>query len=120
MTDITRREFVRDAAMLSGAIGVARSAFELQSTLTMLRRTIPGSSEQLPAVGLGTWRTFDPPSVSAGALETLESTLRVFHGAGGRVIDSSPMYGKSEELSGRLSTKAGINADLFIATKVWT
>jgi diketogulonate reductase-like aldo/keto reductase len=86
----------------------------------MLRRPIPRSSEELPIIGLGTWRVFDPPSTDARTLATLEQTLRVFHDAGGRVIDSSPMYGKSEEIAGRLSTKAGINADLFVATKVWT
>jgi len=86
----------------------------------MLHRPIPRSSEELPVIGLGTWQTFDPPSTDARTLASLEQTLRVLHDAGGRVIDSSPMYGKSEEIAGRLSTKAGINADLFIATKVWT
>jgi diketogulonate reductase-like aldo/keto reductase len=86
----------------------------------MLRRIIPKSSEQLPVVGLGTWRTFDPPSVSDESLKRLESVLQVFTASGGRVIDSSPMYGRSEELTGKLTTRLGINADLFIATKVWT
>jgi diketogulonate reductase-like aldo/keto reductase len=115
MTDMTRREFVKEVA----TIGVVASAVQPQSA-PMLRRAIPRSSDQIPAVGLGTWQTFDPPSASNDALARLESTLRVFHQAGGRVVDSSPMYGKSEDLVGRLSTRAGLNADLFIATKVWT
>ncbi|HEY9228954.1 MAG TPA: aldo/keto reductase [Gemmatimonadaceae bacterium] len=86
----------------------------------MLRRPIPRSSEELPVVGLGTWQTFDPPTASADALARLESTLRVLHLSGGRVVDSSPMYGKSEEIAGRLSRQIGINPELFIATKVWT
>src|SRR6185436_5137577 len=91
-----------------------------QAAPVMLRRPIPGTSEQLPVVGLGTWRTFDPPAVNESSLAQLESVLTVFRSAGGTVIDSSPMYGKSEELTGRLSTKLGLNGDLFIATKVWT
>jgi diketogulonate reductase-like aldo/keto reductase len=87
---------------------------------SMLRRPIPGTSEQLPAVGLGTWRTFDPPIVNDASLAQLELVLTVFKAAGGRVIDSSPMYGKSEELTGRLTKQLGINDDLFVATKVWT
>jgi diketogulonate reductase-like aldo/keto reductase len=53
-------------------------------------------------------------------LAELEATLRVLVDAGGRVIDSSPMYGKSQSVAGTLSTKLGINDSLFVATKVWT
>jgi diketogulonate reductase-like aldo/keto reductase len=120
MTDITRREFVRDVAATGAVLGLARLSEGQPTSPPMLRRPIPKSSEQLPVVGLGTWRTFDPPSVSDASLKQLESVLEVFTATGGRVIDSSPMYGRSEELTGRLSTKLGINADLFIATKVWT
>lgn len=117
MTDISRRTFVKEVA----AIGAAASVVQPMTTPSpMLRRPIPSSAEQIPVVGLGTWQTFDPPSASTDALERLEATLRVFHQSGARVVDSSPMYGKSEELVGRLSTRAGLNPDLFVATKVWT
>ena len=86
----------------------------------MRTRPIPRTNEQLPVVGLGTWQTFDPSSASPDVLARLEQTLRLVHDAGGRVIDSSPMYGKSEEIVGRLTTKLGLNASFFIATKVWT
>src|SRR4051812_22001826 len=97
--DITRREFLKDVAIFGGG---GRVSGVFQTPGPMLRRSIPHSSEQLPVIGLGTWRTFDPASVSLASLAPLEATLRVFHDVGGRVIDSSPMYGKSEELSGRL------------------
>jgi diketogulonate reductase-like aldo/keto reductase len=118
MSEITRREFVRDVAALATAAGFVHHVLPVQSV--MLERAIPKSSERLPVIGVGTWRTFDPPAVSAETLAPLEATLRLFHNAGGKVIDSSPMYGKSEDVVGRVTKKLGINADLFIATKVWT
>jgi diketogulonate reductase-like aldo/keto reductase len=87
---------------------------------TMLTRPVPASGEQIPVIGMGTWSTFDPPSLDEGQLEPLREVLRIFHAAGGRVIDSSPMYGKSEDVAGRLTTELGINDDLFFATKAWT
>lgn len=87
---------------------------------TILLRPIPRTGETIPAIGLGTWQTFDPPHLTPRALEPLSEVLRTFHAAGGRVLDSSPMYGKSERVTGTLSEKLGINADLFLATKLWT
>ena len=79
-------------------------------------RAIPASGERLPAIGLGTWITFDvtdPPARAArGAI------LRAFFAAGGRLVDSSPMYGASEETIGA-SMPSNARA-LFSATKVWT
>jgi diketogulonate reductase-like aldo/keto reductase len=86
----------------------------------MLERQIPRSPECLPVIGLGTWRTFDPPRITPERLAPLEATLRLLHNAGAKVIDSSPMYGKSEDVVGRVSKTTGVNEDLFIATKVWT
>jgi aryl-alcohol dehydrogenase-like predicted oxidoreductase len=80
---------------------------------TMNTRPIPRSQEALPCVGLGTWQTFDTGN-SAPLLEV----VREFFAAGGRVIDSSPMYGRAEEVTGDLVTGAG--ATPFLATKVWT
>jgi diketogulonate reductase-like aldo/keto reductase len=85
----------------------------------MLERAIPRTNERLPAVGLGTWQVFD---VAGDARELVQAreTLRVFTDEGGRVIDSSPMYGSSEEVTGRLAAELGVQAKLFVATKVWT
>ncbi|RYZ16384.1 MAG: aldo/keto reductase, partial [Chitinophagaceae bacterium] len=63
----------------------------------MIRRLIPSSNEPLPAIGLGTWQTFDTDSND----DTLRDVLRGFHGGGGRLIDSSPMYGRAEASIGR-------------------
>jgi len=85
----------------------------------ILRRPIPRSGERLPAVGVGTWQTFD---VGAGAPERaeLKEVLRLLVAGGGSVLDSSPMYGKSESVVGDLTAALGLRGKLFFATKVWT
>jgi len=84
----------------------------------MLSRQIPSTGESLPTIGLGTWRTFDVPATPE-ALTPLANVLKEFYDLGGRLVDSSPMYGKSESVVGQLTDRLGINEDLFIATKVW-
>ena len=73
----------------------------------MLKRPIPRSGEPLPAVGVGTWQTFD---VGANAPERaeLKDVLRLLAQSGGSVVDSSPMYGKSEGVVGDLATGLGL------------
>ncbi len=83
-----------------------------------LERRIPRTGEAIPAVGLGTWQVFD---VAGDAAETAQAreTLKVFVELGGRVVDSSPMYGSSEAVTGQLAAELGVRAKLFLATKVW-
>ena len=85
----------------------------------ILARKIPSTGESLPVVGLGTWQTFDVGE-SAPDRKVLSEVLNTLITKGGKVIDSSPMYGSSEKVVGDLSTATGINEKLFIATKVWT
>lgn len=85
----------------------------------MLKRPIPSSGEQLPVVGLGTWIQFDVGS-SESERKPLREVLRLMAKNGGRVIDSSPMYGHSEEVIGDLATDIGNSDHFFYATKVWT
>lgn len=82
-------------------------------------RRVPGTDETLPVIGLGTWHTFDVGR-SAADRAPLREVLRRFVAAGGRVVDSSPMYGAAEEVVGDLASELGIVDQLFIATKVWT
>lgn len=82
-------------------------------------RTIPKSGETLPAIGLGTWQTFDVGNAATDRAGPRE-VLRLFVDQGGRVIDSSPMYGKSESVVGDLAADTGTAGKLFLATKVWT
>jgi diketogulonate reductase-like aldo/keto reductase len=86
---------------------------------TMLMRGIPSSGEKLPVIGLGTWRTFDV-DLTADIRRQLDEVLSLFVKLGGRVIDTSPMYGRAEEVIGDLTATLGIRDGLFLATKVWT
>jgi diketogulonate reductase-like aldo/keto reductase len=85
----------------------------------MLLRAIPSSGEKLPVIGLGTWQSFDV-GTSTAERAPLEEVLGAFVTFGGRVIDSSPMYGRAEGVAGDLAAKLGLHDRLFLATKVWT
>jgi diketogulonate reductase-like aldo/keto reductase len=85
----------------------------------VIKRVIPSSKEQVTPVGVGTWRTFDAGD-AAFEREPLKGVLRTLIQKTGSVIDSSPMYGRSERVIGELSTELSLNSKLFIATKVWT
>ena len=98
------------AALPSRAAGQAR---------TMNSRPIPATQEALPVIGCGTWIGFDHAPGSP-EYARLPGVLAALFEAGGRVIDSSPMYGRSEENTGDLLTAAGTQARAFLATKVWT
>jgi diketogulonate reductase-like aldo/keto reductase len=84
-----------------------------------LRRPIHSSGELLPAIGLGTYQSFNAGS-SESRRETLREVLRLFTGENGSLIDSSPMYGSSERVVGDLSAELDLRPQLFMATKVWT
>ena len=80
----------------------------------------PGSLPVLPVLGMGTWQTFDPPVLDARRTDPLREVLKRFYDAGGRVVDSSPMYGRAQKLIGRLSRELQINDELYLASKLWT
>lgn len=85
----------------------------------VLRRPIPRSGEQLPVIGLGTWLTFDIGR-SAFDLARRRQVLQEFYAGGGRVVDSSPMYGRAEMVLGELLLQLSSADRTFAATKVWT
>lgn len=103
------------ADALPGRTGAAAAG----ATASMIQRRIPSSGETIPAIGLGTWRTFDVGK-SPAEREPLKEVLERFVALGGRVIDSSPMYGTAEMVVGDLAADLGITRKLFFATKVWT
>lgn len=85
----------------------------------MLTRAIPSTGEPLPVIGCGTWRGFDVGS-DAAARTPLTEVLQALFEAGGSVVDSSPMYGRAEAVTGDLLAARGLRPKAFIATKVWT
>ncbi|WP_242346502.1 aldo/keto reductase [Anaeromyxobacter terrae] len=84
----------------------------------MHTRPIPRTGEPLPCIGLGTWRTFDVGE-AASERAPLAEVLRVLREAGGRLVDSSPMYGRAEAVVGDL-VRAHPEPRPFLATKIWT
>ncbi|MCF8080675.1 MAG: aldo/keto reductase [Desulfobacterales bacterium] len=115
---MNRRTFMAAAGALAAGI-----AFGPQRVLgagsAPIRKPIPSTGELLPAIGMGTSRTFDV----WGQPETtrhLTEVLQVFFDNGGTLIDSSPMYGHAEAVVGDLVKRIGKKGDYFAATKVWT
>ena len=82
-------------------------------------RVIPASGERVPVVGLGTWQVFDV-AASGADHAAARATLKAFADGGGRVVDSSPMYGRSESVLGDIMAEERLRERLFVATKVWT
>lgn len=115
---VSRRSFLVRVAKVSLALTAPPPL--LAGRRLMLSRPIPSSGEALPVVGLGTWQTFDVALSDVAGVARLAETVRALHDAGGRVVDSSPMYGRSEETFGAIAAKLGLTDSLFMATKVWT
>ncbi len=114
-----RRDFLRIAA--GTALGASLFPFPAIAASAMLRRRIPSTGEELPAVGFGTWQTFDVDPDDHDAMDRLARVLRVLFEHGGSVIDSSPMYGRAERVVGELLARETLaRDDAFLATKVWT
>lgn len=85
----------------------------------MLSRRIPSTGELLPVVGCGTWQGFGHAPGSA-EYARLPGVVEALFDAGGTVLDSSPMYGRSEKTTGELLAKSNHRTKAFLATKVWT
>ena len=84
----------------------------------MARRIIPSTGELLPVIGLGTSRVFDT-NLSEKLLTPRKEIVKALLDHGGSLIDTSPMYGRAEEVTGKIAQDLKINDRLFMATKVW-
>ena len=112
---ISRRELLRLA--LGAGILISGGAAMGAANSSILTKPIPRTGESLSMIGLGTWQTFD---VGSAERAPLREVLRDFVRLGGTVIDSSPMYGRSESIVGDLAAELNFEGKLFVATKVWT
>jgi diketogulonate reductase-like aldo/keto reductase len=117
MRNITRRQSLKTIGM--AAITPLVPWWSHAQDAAPLRRPVPATGELIPVIGLGTWQTFDV-SDSNEERAPLKEVLKTLITKGGTVVDSSPMYGRSEEVVGDLSEELQLNDKLFIATKVWT
>ena len=104
---------------LAGAVAGLSAAAPASATAGMDSRKVPSSGELLPVIGMGTWQTFNV-GPRPEERKVIEQVLSEFVALGGRVLDSSPMYGAAEQVAGDLAHKLGVRSKLFIATKVWT
>jgi len=105
----------RALGFLAGAGGAIVLPHAVAQVLP-IRRAIPATGENFPPIGLGTWLTFDVTSAADRAVRG--DVMRAFFEGGGRLVDSSPMYGASEETIGAALPPNG--KSMFSATKVWT
>lgn len=122
VNQITRREATRLIGASAAGLLLPVRALHAQTkteSSTMLTRPIPSSGEKLPVIGLGTWQKFDV-DLTSDSRRQLGDVLSLFMKLGGRVIDTSPMYGRAEEVIGDLVATLGIRDKPFLATKVWT
>jgi diketogulonate reductase-like aldo/keto reductase len=113
--NISRRDFL-GMMIAAGAVGIGSGT---TMAAPMMQRPIPRTGESLPVIGLGTWQTFDV-GPTAAEREPLRHVLGDFIKLGGSVVDSSPMYGRSEQVVGDLAGELKADKKLFLATKVWT
>lgn len=103
------------ATALAALPGTGRA----QSAARLIENTITSSGEAIPAVGLGSWITFnvgDDPHL----LDSCAAVMEAFFDAGGKMIDSSPMYGSAQDTIGYGLDKLDRSSSVFSADKVWT
>jgi diketogulonate reductase-like aldo/keto reductase len=114
---LTRRTLLSSLAA-TGAASILRSLSPAADRGPILTRQIPSRGESLPVVGLGSWITFNVGD-DVAARDSCAEVMRAFFQDGGRVIDSSPMYGSSQEVIGYGLAKLRRPSQLFSADKVW-
>lgn len=119
MAKPSRRSVIKaaGATALSASLATGASAASATDRSELLWRTIPSTGERVPAIGLGTFMTFDRWTHLPRA--DLRTVLGDFWAAGGRVVDVSPLYGLSETNVGEFSRAMGINRDMFVSNKLW-
>jgi diketogulonate reductase-like aldo/keto reductase len=117
-----RRDFMK-------TLGVGAAAAALPATLLasadahaqssgIITKKIPSTGEMIPAVGLGTYLTFDV--LPGQPREHIREVIKRFWDGGGRVIDTSPLYGTGEISVGDFATALGFGKEMFVTNKVWS
>ncbi|MEQ9346233.1 MAG: aldo/keto reductase [Thalassospira sp.] len=125
MSDIDRRKFLQATAALGAlaSFGLGRAASAQGKSPgdfpDILRKPIPSTGEEIPAIGLGSWITFNVGNDQV-LRDQCADVISAFFAAGGRMIDSSPMYGSAQEVIGYCLDKLGARDQVFSTDKVWT
>jgi aryl-alcohol dehydrogenase-like predicted oxidoreductase len=114
----SRRHFIqRSAALLALAASPWMPSLASVDPNQLLKRRIPSSGERIPAIGLGTSRTFDV-SLADDSLKPLDGVMRTFINGGATLIDTAPSYGNSEAVTGTLLKRTNTHEKAFLATKI--
>jgi diketogulonate reductase-like aldo/keto reductase len=113
-----RRRFLASMAALAVS-PVSAGVLAAAARSPVLKKVIPGTSEHVPVIGMGSWITFDVGKDAQRRNKRLK-VLRTFFEMGGSMVDSSPMYGSSQEVIGYCLARMAEKPSLFSATKVWT
>ncbi len=116
--NISRRNIIRLLAS-APALTVLSPHLSAKEADKIITRIVPSTGEVIPVVGMGTYQTFNVLN-NVAALANLKEVLQVFFLKGGRLIDSSPMYGHSESVIGELVSQLTSLPAMFAASKVWT
>lgn len=114
---ISRRRFIKTSACAGTALAMNPTLLSRAAQNELIMGTIPSTGEQIPAVGLGSSTNFSQVARSED-ISALRGVLSTLHDMGGRVFDTAPGYGASEEISGQIAQELGIAEELFWATKL--
>jgi aryl-alcohol dehydrogenase-like predicted oxidoreductase len=114
---LTRRDWLKHTAAAGTALALTPQLLRGQEVGTLIRRRIPATGEELPIIGLGSSATFRAVA-NEEDIATLTEVLSALYDNGGRVFDTAPVYGSSEEVAGQIVQNLGIEDEMFWATKV--
>jgi diketogulonate reductase-like aldo/keto reductase len=117
-----RRDFIKSVGLGAAAVTLPALPFGIGSahaqSADLILRKIPRTGEMLPAIGLGTYLTFDV--LPGQPRDNIREVLKRFWDGGGRVVDTSPLYGTGEISVGDFATALGIADKMFITNKIWS
>ncbi len=116
--NLTRRHSLKLIGAATGSLAFTPHAVFAAETKGAMKK-IPSSGEELPVIGMGTWRTFNVGSDRV-LRDARTEVLKAFFENGGGMVDNSPMYGSAREVVGYALKKTGIPDTLFSAEKIWT
>ena len=114
----SRRRFLHWLAGLGATVTLGTGTGSAAPAVADIRKAIPASGEKIPVIGMGSWLTFDVGANEAARAIRVQ-VLQAFFDRGGALIDSSPMYGSSQEVIGHGLRQIRNKSALFAATKVW-
>ena len=114
---LTRRQFL--AALAAAGLSVHMPALMAAPRDKPITRAIPSSGEELPVIGMGTWRTFNVGG-DQRLVDERTRVLKTFLDLGGTLVDSSPMYGSADEVKGEALESQKAHDRVFSANKIWT